>query len=180
MPGAAANLPDALVGLAPDGLQMRDERLLERPAVLIRSETGVARDVEGVEHFAIDVELQLSGGGVADAHGLCPLIAGQPGNLVFVEPAFACDAVHRLHVVGRAGDGAQKPLAPRAGFIEEARADQRQKREGRVAQPAIAIVPVARTPDFSGSEVVPAATMPPVIQCASAFNVRSERNAASA
>ena len=146
MPWAAANLPDALVGLAPDGLQMGNERLLERPAARIRSEPRAAADRERVEHFAIGVELQLPDRGVADAHRSCPLIAGQPGDLVFVEPALACDAVHRLHVVRRAGDGAQKPFAPRPRFVEKARARQRQKREGRVAQPAIAIVPVARAP----------------------------------
>ena len=39
---------------------------------------------------------------------------------------------------------------------------QRQQRERGVAQPAVAIVPVAHAADASGSDVVGAATMPPV------------------
>ena len=40
--------------------------------------------------------------------------------------------------------------------------EQRVQRERGVAQPAIAVVPVAHAAGCSGSEVVAAATMPPV------------------
>ena len=44
---------------------------------------------------------------------------------------------------GRAGDGAQQPVPPGPGLFQVAGVQQRIQREGGVAQPAIAIVPVA-------------------------------------
>ena len=143
LPPAAAHLPDAVVGLAPDGLEMLDERAFEIPAVLCRRQSGAARDVEGVHDLAEHVELQLLHCGVAEPDRFRSHVARQPRRLDFVEPPLARDAVHRLHVVGSARDRAVQPLAPGFRLLEVARADERKQGEGRVAQPAKTIVPVA-------------------------------------
>ncbi len=44
---------------------------------------------------------------------------------------------------GSPGDGAQQPAAPRLDLVEVAAAEQRLQRQGGVAQPAEAVVPVA-------------------------------------
>ena len=124
----AAHLPDAVVGLVPDVLQMRDQRALERPAASSSARPAAAPDVQRVQHLAVDVELHLPRRGVADAHRRGALVAGQPGHLVLVQPPFAGHAVHDLQVVGAARDRAHQPRAPCLGLVEKA-----QRRAARTA-----------------------------------------------
>ena len=144
MARAAPHFPDARVRLSPDLLEVQKEGAFQRPGRIAGGETRAARDIEGVEHFAIDVELKLLDRSVADADRLRAFVAGQPGNFVFLEPSVARDAVDDLQVVRRAGDRAQEPLVPRLRLVEDARSDQRIEGEGRIPKPAKAIVPVAR------------------------------------
>ena len=146
----ATNLPDSFVGVAPDLLKVGEERAFEVPSLGAGNEPRAARNVKCVEHFAVDVELELFDSGVADAHWARPFVTRQPGNLVLVEPTLARDAVHRLDVVRRTGDRAQKPLVPRLRLIEKACADQGEKRKRCVAKPTVPIIPVARTAAFLG------------------------------
>ncbi len=146
----AANFPDAVVRLDPDFFEMADQRALQIPAASSFGKAFAARLVKGIEHFAIDVELKLLGGGVADAHGLGTFIAGELRQLEFGKAALAGDAVHDLHLLGASGDGAKQPIAPGFGFVGEAGFHERVKREGGIAQPAEAVIPVAYAADFFG------------------------------
>lgn len=101
-------------------------------------------------HFAEYVELQLVRGAVADAHRLRVLIAGQPVELHLGQPALARDPVHDLNLLGRSGHHAAEPRAPRTRFVVVAAAHQREQRDRRVAQPAVAVVPVAVAADLLG------------------------------
>ena len=89
-------------------------------------------------------------------------ITGQPLDLGFAQHALATEPVHDLQLRRAARRGAQEPVAPRRCLVEIAGVHQRQQRQRRVAEPAEAIVPVADPPICSGSDVVGAATMPPV------------------
>ena len=115
-----------------------------------RGEAALARLVERVHHLAVDVELQLRRGGVADAHRLRALVAGEPGELQFRQAALAGDAVHDLHLRRAAGDRAHQPVAPGARLVVVAGVHQREQRERGVAQPAVAVVPVAHAADLLG------------------------------
>jgi hypothetical protein len=64
-----AHLPDAVVGLAPDPGEMVHEYLLHPPGFCVGLELVLAHHVHRVHELAVDVELQLLVGGVADAHG---------------------------------------------------------------------------------------------------------------
>ena len=77
--------------------------------------------MQRVHQLAVDIELQLLVGGVADAHRPAVLVPGQPRQLVFGQPALAGDAVHDLHLRRMAGDGAQQPLAPGARLGRDSR-----------------------------------------------------------
>ena len=87
------------------------------------------------------------GGGVADAHGARIFVAGEPVDLPLDELTLAFEAVHDLDLVGTAGEGAQEPVLPGDGFVEIAGVGQGEQGEGGVAQPAIAVVPVAHAAD---------------------------------
>ena len=130
--------------------------------------------VERLGDLAVDVELQLRRGGVADPHRPRPLVAGQPLELPLVEAPLAGDPVHDLQLAGIAGDRPQQPLAPRLGLVAVARPQHREQRQRRVAEPAEAVVPVATPPIASGSDVVGAATMPPVGAYVSALSTSSD------
>ena len=158
----AAPLPDAVIRLVPYLRQMLQHRAFQRPGALVEFQLGHARLMKRVDQFAVDVELQLGVRGVADPNRLRAFVAGQPAGLPFQQAPLAHDAVHDLHVGRRSGHRAQQPIVPGGGFLGVAAVHQRQQRKGGVAQPAKAVIPVSRAPSFSGSEVVGAATMPPV------------------
>ena len=146
----ASHFPDALVRLSPDFLEVRDQRPLQRPGRLAGGETGAARDVKGVEHFAIDVELELLDRPVADLDRSRAFVARQPGNFIFLKPSLARDAVDNLQVVWRASHCAQEPFVPRLRLVEKASPDQRIKGERRVPKPAVSIIPIARAAQLFG------------------------------
>ena len=100
LPRRAAHLPDAFVGLAPDLLQMVEERELRLPAGFVGRQAAAARLVMNVHDLAEDVELQLAMSGVADAHRRRILVTGQPGRGPFGQPPLAGDAVHDLQLTG--------------------------------------------------------------------------------
>src|SRR5437588_12625417 len=56
--------------------------------------------------------------------------------------------VENLHLRRAARDRAQEPGSPRTRFFDKTCTRQCEKREGRIAQPAEAIIPVAYTADF--------------------------------
>jgi hypothetical protein len=67
-PRSAARLPDALVGLAPDGLRAFGLRLHERPQPPRQSLAAVRVQGDRVERRAEDIVLALVERAVADAH----------------------------------------------------------------------------------------------------------------
>src|SRR5262249_50976850 len=100
-----ARLPDAAIGTVPARLELADEGADERPAGLADLEAALQALIEAVDHLAVDVELELAGGGVADPHGPGILVAGEPIDGPLRQAALAGDAVHDLHVLGIAGHG---------------------------------------------------------------------------
>jgi len=66
----AAHLPDPLVGVVPQSLDRMEQGLAHRPAAFGRRQPLEPGEDHGVHHLAVDVELELPGGGVADPDGL--------------------------------------------------------------------------------------------------------------
>ncbi len=97
----------------------------------------------GVHDFAEHVELQLRVRGIADAHRRRILITGQAVDFPFGEPPLAADAVHDLQLIGGAGNRAQQPFAPSPRLFVIAGVHGAEQRQGGVAQPAIAVIPIA-------------------------------------
>lgn len=64
-----ANFPDAFVGFLPVLRDEVDEVALDVPGVVGGGEAEVTFEVGGVDDLAVDVELELARGGVADADG---------------------------------------------------------------------------------------------------------------
>ena len=125
------------------GLQEFEEFQLHLPGVFVGLQSLAAGQLQGVHHLADHVELELRGSGVADADRAALFIARQPGDLPFGNAAFAGQAIEDLDLPRVAGHGPQQPVAPLAGFVVVSAADHGVEREGGVAEPAVAVVPVA-------------------------------------
>ncbi len=146
MLGRSAGLPDALVRFAPDargalGLSLHDRPQPPRQAL---GAAGVQQD--RVERRPEDVVLALVEGAVADPYGTR---AGVPGEIVargLGQVAPAVDPVHDLQrpvlVALQVGDELHELL----GLPVEVEVVQCLQRERGVAQPRVAVVPVALAP----------------------------------
>ena len=96
-----------------------------------------------VYQLAVEVELDLAVGAVADAHRLRTAVALEVVEDGLGQPVLAAHAVHHLQVVGVAGGCALDEQAEPPCLALEAEGEQRLQREARVAHPAVAVVPVA-------------------------------------
>src|SRR5579875_906649 len=105
---------------------------------------------EGTDQFAEDVQLELRGGGIADAYRRRALVAGEPRHLEFFEAALARQAVEHLQLSWRSGHRASDPVTPRACLVVVARVDEGGEHKGGIARPAEAVIPVARSADLLG------------------------------
>ena len=101
-------------------------------------------------NLPVDVELELLACGVADPHRPRLGEAREPAELELVEAPLPCDPVHDLEVGRVARDRAQEPVAPGLGLVPVAGVQHGQQRQRRVAEPAVAVVPVAHPADVLG------------------------------
>jgi len=120
VPAPAAQLPNSLVRLGPDALEIREERLLQGPAGFARGDPVASRLVQRVHHLAEHVELQLTMRGIADAHRRGAFISGQPRHLPLGQAPLAGNAIHDLQLLGAARHRPQQPLAPLLRLVIEA------------------------------------------------------------
>ena len=113
-------------------------------------EAGVARVLEGDHHLAEHVGLALVDGAVADPDRAGAGVPGQVVELALGQPAPTVHAVHDLQVLRVPGHRAQQPVAPAEGLVGVAGRQQRLEGERGVAQPAVAVVPVAFAAELLG------------------------------
>ena len=149
---AAADLPDALVHQVPVLLEpvqlaaeMGPEVEADRGAVLVV-------EIDRIHQLAGDIELELLPGGIADpdrARAAIPLevLENHLGELV--PPV---DAVHDLQrlALGQLSAAGLEPVHERRRLLLEADAKQRVEGERGVANPGVAVVPVAPAADGLG------------------------------
>ena len=139
----AAGLPDPLVGLPPDLRRALGLRLDDRPQPPRQTLRVTRVEQDRVEHRAEDVVLALVEGAVADPHRSRARIAGEVVAGRLGQVAAAVDPVHDLQrpVLGRLDVGDE--LHELVGLPVEVEPVERLQREGRVAHPGVAVVPVA-------------------------------------
>ena len=144
---AAAGLPDALVGLVPVLAQPVDDARQRGPALVADLHAGGVGEVDRGGGLAVDVELQLVGGAVADPDRprAAPALEMIQALLDQVR-----GAVHPVHDLQRPGTLARlflrpvpEPGAERGGLLHVAQAEQRVDGERAVPDPGVAVVPVA-------------------------------------
>ncbi len=68
VPACPADLPDSLVGLLPALRQVLDEALVQDRSVGAVGDTALVREVQGLDHLAVHVELELVRRPVSDPY----------------------------------------------------------------------------------------------------------------
>ena len=153
VPAAAARLPDPLVGLVPVVHQPLEVAGELHPAVVVDRQPVLVAEVDRVHQLAVDVELQLGRRPVADPHRSRAHVALQVRELLLGQVLAPVDAVHDLQrarlAVGRVAEAPLQPVHERAGLLGEPEPEQRVEREGGVAHPRVAVVPVACAAELS-------------------------------
>ncbi len=143
MLGLAARLPDALVGLAPDLGRAFGLRLHDRPQPPRQPLAAAGVQQDRVQRRAEDVVLALVEGAVADPHRARAGVAGEIIARGLGQIAPPVDPVHDLQRPVLVGLEVGDELHELLGLPVEVEVVQRLQREGRVAQPRVAVVPVA-------------------------------------
>src|SRR5216683_1461947 len=100
----SAYLPDSFVRLFPSGFEKINQLLLQSPRIFVFMDTGIARDVKRVHYFAVNVQLKLLMGRVANTHWTAALIASQPRKFKLRQRTLTREAIHNLQIFGVAGD----------------------------------------------------------------------------
>lgn len=71
----SANLPDGQVGVAPDLADVVDDFADLQPVVVGEGSAHLLREIDSIEKLAVDIELDVIGGAIADSDGLLALVA---------------------------------------------------------------------------------------------------------
>src|ERR1700678_2748276 len=104
MPWCAADLPDALVGLVPDRLQVFEKLELHLPGRVVGRQTTAAGLMVHVHNLAEYVELKLTVCRIADAYRRGIFVPRQPRRRPFGQPTLTGNAIHDLQLFRAAGD----------------------------------------------------------------------------
>ncbi len=151
---AAARLPDALVDLVPVLAQPVDDPPHVRPGLVEDRPAVLVEQVDRVDQLAVDVELALVGRAVADPHRRRVAIARQVRELLLGQLRAPVDPVHDLQRAARPvaplAHAVVEPGHERRGLLGEAEPQQAVERERGVADPRVAVVPVALAAELLG------------------------------
>jgi len=94
MAAFATHLPNAIVGFPLGLFQMVNKYLLDSPRILILRNPVPSRQMQGVEHFAENVQLELLMGRVADSDGPRVFVTGKPIQFQLRQSSLAGQPVH--------------------------------------------------------------------------------------
>ena len=138
----AAPLPHPRVGLVAARGRLVDERHQEAPVIVVGRVAAPMPAPRQIHQLPERVELQLAGRLVADPHRRRAAVAVEV-DLLLDHPALATDAVEDLEVLGVAGGAALDETAELIRLAFAAQLRQRPRAERRIADPGVAVVPVA-------------------------------------
>ena len=151
----AALLPDALVGLVPVLADPVDDAGEVDPRVVVDRRAVAVVEVDGVDQLAVDVELELvarrrcrsapapSRGSPRGGRGPPPSSSARP-SIPYMIWSGPCPPGAAL------AEALAQPLHERRRLLGEAEPQQRVERERGVADPRVAVVPVATAAELLG------------------------------
>ncbi len=106
--------------------------------------------MDAIEHLSENVQLLLLRRPVPDPYGTRIAIAAQVRQLLLGQVALAANAVHNLQVFAVCAGEALQPVREGAHLLGVTKCAERVEREGGIAQPGIAVIPVAHPAQLFG------------------------------
>src|SRR5918998_1855660 len=106
---------------APDRLHMFDHSAPARPQPRFDPAHRLGADEHDAGDLAVDVELELLGRGVPDAHRAGALVPGKLWELELRQAPLSADPVHDLDVSGVARTDAEQEVAERQRLLRVSR-----------------------------------------------------------
>jgi len=104
--------------------------------------------MRGIEHLAVDIELPLASGGVADADGTRATIALEMRQDLLRQITAAVEPIQHLNRVLAGEADRLEPFEKVECLFVVADALKRVQNEGGIAQPRVAVIPIAHAADF--------------------------------
>ena len=141
MVGRVALLPDAGVDLVPAHGGGVGQVADEPPHVVVGRVSAAVPPPRQQHELTEHIVLALDGRRVTDSHGRRAAVARQR-HLELDQPPLALDTVGDLEVVDVPRRASLDEAPERVGLVVEADVGERAHREGRVADPRVAVVPV--------------------------------------
>ncbi len=145
----AANLPDPVIGLAPSSDRLFHLALEVLPVLVVQVLAGLHVEIDRVEECSPDVVLMLLEGRVADPDRFRSFVPGQVIERGLGEPFLPADPVHDLERAA-VSDPVLHEGEEVVRLGVEAERVEAPERERGVADPAVAVVPVAMAADQLG------------------------------
>ena len=142
---AGAPLPDALVRLAPAPAHRVAKPVEHASGIAVETPASPRKLRRGVEDFPVDVELELAVGVVADAHRARAGVTPQISQLSLGQPGLPEHVVEHLEFGPGEARGVEHPAVKGLRLLVVAEGGEGAQRERCVAQPAVAVIPVADT-----------------------------------
>lgn len=150
MARGTGHLPQPGVGLGPAAGHQVGEAGHGPPGLGVEAVTGLVKDKGGIEHPAVDVELVLGPGGVSDADGTAPQVAGPSLELSLVGRRGADEAEQRPEPGAVEAAGVQQPVQEGSGLLVPAGGQEGGDADAGIAGPGVAVVPVAEPAHLLG------------------------------
>ena len=142
----AAHFPDADIALLPGFADLIDHFYRVLPPFVGNGFAVLVDQVHRVHQLAEDIQLHLRIRQIADAHRSCTTMAGQVCEFDFRQFLTAVDAIQDIEfhrVAPTVTDPPAQPAHVGVGLVDETQAHEGVNGERGVADPGVAIVPVA-------------------------------------
>src|SRR5262249_50901328 len=146
-PALRTHFPDAVIRIAPLAGGGFDQSAEPLPQLFINLAAMRRPFVSAIENLAVDVVLNLFGRRVAPSHRTRVTIAFKPLVCALRRRVAAVQVIERSWTTASL-DRVQRPTEKPQRLLRAADAIKRVYRERRVAQPRIAIIPVAFAADY--------------------------------
>jgi len=123
MGAARANFPDAVIRFVPATKDDSSEAAEEPVVVAVELAAKEAIASEGINYFAIDIELELPGRSVPSTDGTTAAIAVEVNKVVFRDVRIAVEGIDDAELWLRETRGVEDPVEKRVGFLVVAQAE---------------------------------------------------------
>ncbi len=139
---ATTYFPDAMVFILPVLDDEFNEGGDRSPEFVGDATAGLVVQVDGIDELTVDIHLLLVVGAIANADGLAAAVAFQVVEFLFGQFRFPVYGVHQLEAVDTLF---ADPVHEVLGLLPVAQTEEGIHGESRVADPGVAVVPVAAT-----------------------------------